>query len=83
MLRRYANFLTSRGTQMRYILTAAALAATFAISTANAEPVYVQGGPLQVGSMCRVSTDGDLAYGYMAPCAPAPVVHMHKKKAKM
>jgi len=55
---------------MRLVLAIAALAAlTF---SANAEPTYVQGGPVQQGNMCNISTSGgDGLYGYVAPCAPA------------
>lgn len=56
---------------MRFVLAAAAIAATFSISTANAEPTFVPGGPTTVGGLCNISTSGgDAMYGYVAPCAP-------------
>ena len=56
---------------MRIILTAAAFAATFAVTAANAEPTYVQGGPERQGNLCNISTTGgDAMFGYVAPCAP-------------
>jgi hypothetical protein len=65
---------------MRFILTAAALAAAFAVTTANAEPTYVQGGPVQQGNMCNISTTGsDGFFGYVAPCAPQAAPAKKKK----
>jgi hypothetical protein len=69
---------------MRTILTAAAVAAIAAAalsvaSTANAEPTFVQGGPVQQGNMCQVNTVGDGYFGYMAPC-PQPAAPVRKKK---
>lgn len=67
---------------MRFVLAAAAIAATFSISTANAEPAFVQGGPARVGNMCNVSTNGgDSMYGYVKPCDPAPVARGKKTKS--
>ena len=43
---------------MRFVLAAAAIAATFSISTANAEPTFVPGGPTTVGGMWNISTSG-------------------------
>jgi hypothetical protein len=67
---------------MRYILTAAALAATFAVTAANAEPTFVQGGPVRVGNMCNIETNGgDSMYGYIGPCPQAAPIQRKKGKA--
>jgi hypothetical protein len=67
---------------MRLVLTAAALAATFAISSANAEPTFIPGGPTQQGSLCQVSGNGgDYNYGYLTPCAPQAAPAKKKKKS--
>jgi hypothetical protein len=73
---------------MRYILTAAAVAAIAATgfsvtSSANAEPTYVQGGPVQQGGMCSISTTGsDGFFGYMAPCPRQAAPARRAKKMK-
>ena len=57
---------------MRHVLiAAAALATSGLLATAANAQTYEAGGPVQVGNMCRVSTDGSGmdAYGYYAPCA--------------
>lgn len=67
---------------MRLVLTAAALTATFAISSANAEPTFIPGGPVQQGNLCQVSGNGgDAMYGYLTPCAPQATVTKKKKKS--
>jgi hypothetical protein len=67
---------------MRYIFTAAVLAAAFSVTTANAEPTFVQGGPARVGNMCNIETNGsDSMYGYVAPCPQAAPVRQKKAKA--
>ena len=64
---------------MRFVLAIAAVAAlTF---TANAEPTFVSGGPINVGGLCNISTSGsDAMYGYVAPC-PKPAAVAKKKKS--
>jgi hypothetical protein len=57
---------------MRFVMTAAAIAASgfFALASANAEPNYNPNGPAQQGNMCQVNTGGDTGYyGYVTPCA--------------
>ncbi|MBI1204331.1 MAG: hypothetical protein GC182_17670 [Rhodopseudomonas sp.] len=55
---------------MRILLTIAALAAGLSVTAASAQN-YVQGGPVQQGNMCNISTTGSDGYfGYVAPCAP-------------
>jgi hypothetical protein len=70
---------------MRLVLTAAALAATFAISSANAEPTFIPGGPTQQGSLCQVSGDssGDGKFGVLQACPgqPAKALRAAKKKS--
>ncbi len=58
---------------MRQVLIAAAALAVGGIlvtSVAKAQ-TYVAGGPVRVGNMCLVDTDGmgNASYGYYAPCA--------------
>lgn len=69
---------------MRFVLTAAAIAISgLVVSSANAEPTFVQGGPVKQGNMCQVSTSGGDAYfGYMTPCAPEAKPAKAKKKMK-
>lgn len=79
-----SQLLTLRETHMRYMLTAAAIAmiSFAALSPASAEPTFVQGGPSRVGNMCNISTNGgDSMYGYVTPCAPAPVAAKKRKKS--
>jgi hypothetical protein len=63
---------------MRFVLAVAALAAL--TLSANAEPTYVQGGPVQQGKMCNISTSGgDGYYGYVVPCAPVAKASKKRK----
>ncbi|HZD89364.1 MAG TPA: hypothetical protein VE224_04655 [Pseudolabrys sp.] len=74
---------------MRHVLIAAAALAVcgfVASSAAQAQVAYQAGGPMKVGSMCKVGTDdrGDDSYGYYQPCgyqsvAEAPVKRRHRR----
>jgi hypothetical protein len=70
---------------MRHILTAAAAIAVsgvFALTAARAETPYQAGGPAQIGTTCKVVTDGDEMHGYYTECPKAaPAVRQVKKKS--
>lgn len=57
---------------MRHVLiAAAALAVSGLFASAASAQTYVAGGPVKVGNMCLVDTDGmgNGSYGYYEPCA--------------
>ena len=69
---------------MRHILIAAAALAVsgFVASTVAKAQTYQAGGPMQVGSMCKVGTDdrGDDSYGYYQPCGQQAVASAPRRK---
>jgi hypothetical protein len=64
---------------MRFILSAAAFAAAFAVTAANAQ-TYVPAGPVKQGTMCTYHTNGDQTLGYVGPCPAQPAAMKKKKK---
>jgi hypothetical protein len=72
---------------MRYIVAAAAVAASGLIATSALAqaPQYRAGGPIRIGNMCLVDTDGGGAngFGYYQPCPqPQKATAVTKKKRK-
>ena len=67
---------------MRIILTAAALATVFAVTAAKAEPTFDAAGPKIQSGLCKVASDPDELYGYLAPCVPQVVTTKKMKRRK-
>jgi hypothetical protein len=72
---------------MRHVLIAAAALAVggfVAATSANAQTLYVAGGPNKVGNMCKVVTDdrGDQSFGYYEPCGQQAVASAPRGKKR-
>ena len=73
---------------MRYVVIAAAALAVsglLTVTSSQAEPRYVPGGPAKLGNVCQASAGGewDHEYGYITPCPKAKkVAAKAKKKSK-
>ncbi len=75
---------------MRHILIAAsalAVAGIFTSAPASAQqagaPTYFAGGPMQIGSWCKVATDqirGDDSYGFYQPCGGQALASAPRRK---
>ncbi len=69
---------------MRHVLIAAAALAVagFAASNVAKAQTYQAGGPMQVGSMCKVVTDdrGDQSFGYYQACGGQALASAPRRK---
>ena len=75
---------------MRHMLIAAAALAVGGFMASNpasaqqGSPVYVAGGPEQIASWCKVSTDarGDDSFGYYQPCGGQALASAPRRSRK-